>query len=123
MLSLALLGSAQAHRRITPSTVTLAFAPSPYGDAMSGDVGSAKPACKSSRSVSLYRSKPGDDKLYATTTTKASGHYQFEPEGKSSFKGGSYYSKVARKVLKRTAVHRHVCGKARSVTVTAGGSY
>lgn len=86
-------------------------------DYFSGRVVSPKPACKRNRVVRVYLQRPGTDP-YETTVSDADGVWRLYSEDPPN---ATYYAKAARKVLKNTSTHTHLCRRARSRDIVVTG--
>lgn len=115
--------AALGHTRVTESEVTINLTPSPSGTftVWWGHVLSPRAKCVNNRRVRLYRQAEGPDDAIGQDVTgsdpdTANNEYEILQEGNPPPEG-TYYVRVLRKVLFRSARHRHVCAGARSETV------
>ena len=99
---------AAAHTARYDSRVTISFqrGHGQGGDTFSGRVISVKKPCERNRRVDVRMRLEGPDALVGTTFTDRDGHWDLHP---GSTPSGTYYAKAKRKVLLRTASHRHIC--------------
>ena len=78
-----------------------------------GAVESTKAKCVADRKVKLFQVVDNaDDTLIGTASTDAEGAWQLIPTPKPF--DGAYYALAAKKVLKKSAKHRHICKRAAS---------
>lgn len=78
----------------------------PY-DSARGTVGSGQPRCRRNSVVTLWRTSGGGPIRVGSANTGGDNRWTIDPPGK--FPSGSYFLTVKRKVLFRSAGHRHVC--------------
>ena len=113
--------SAEAHRLRIDSQHQMDFAPDVASNVFTGRVSSSAGQCERARLITLYR-KVGDasnpDTAVETSTTNEDGVWS---EGFTNIPPGRYYAVAARKPIDR-AGHKHVCGAAKSNTVTVAAS-
>lgn len=95
-----------AQRAGTTVTVSLKF------PAFHGTLGSSKAACKSQRTVRLFREKGGPDKLLKSATSNRKGKWTTKIGNGRKVPPGSYYVK---------AVARGNCRAGKSQTLTIPG--
>ena len=119
IMSLSLVGAAQAHEVKHDSTVTFQVKKNgPDPDTFEGKVVSKSDRCVSDRVVRIYQVADGEDVLVGETTTDANGDYS-TPTG--AIAAGTYYAIATRKVLRKNDDHTHVCRKATSTERTVAG--
>ena len=110
LLASLLVGTATAHVKRFDSTVRI----TDYADNASflGAVSSERKACKRKRRVTVWKRNPGAmDGPVGTARTNRRGIWAvFAPNADSAV----YYATVKRRVLRKSAKHRHVCKPARS---------
>jgi hypothetical protein len=102
-------GTASAHKK---GFKTEAFIEAhSTGDALvlMGDTFSPKEKCVRKRLVSIFRKRPGDDKLMGKGRTDGTGVFEIAVAERS----GTYYAKVRRKNI-GSGSHKHICKGARS---------
>lgn len=87
----AAIGAAQAPAAKRAGTTVVVSLKLP---AFHGTIGSTK-ACKSNRTVRLYKVKGGPDKLLKTATSNAKGKWTTKVGNGKTIPGGSYYVKAA----------------------------
>ena len=88
---------------------------------LTGDVGSVGGAkCEIDRKVKFFQERSGDDLLKRTDLTDGKGEWKFV--FRNGLKIAMYYVKVAKRVLKSTAAHRHVCERSKTSPFTAGNN-
>ena len=116
--------AALGHTRVTGSEVTINFMPSQSGTLTLwwGHVFSPRAKCVDNRRVRLYRQVEGPDELIGQDVTgsspdTANNEYEILQDGNPP-PSGTYYARALRKVLVRSARHKHVCAGARSETVS-----
>jgi hypothetical protein len=107
-IAFSLSGGAQAHVKRFKTRVTNS-APEPFH--YEGRVFSRLDACVRRRPLVMWRDEPGpDDTKIQAFQAKADGRWEF------GFIGKEYYV-VAKRVVKGSGAHRHICLKDRSPTV------
>lgn len=112
--------TALGHTRVIDSDVTLGLSSVNGGQdaAWHGHVISPRAKCGNNRRVRVYHQVNGPDELIGQDVTgsnpgTANNEYVVYDEVYPP-DPGSYYARVLRKVLYRSARHRHVCAAARS---------
>ena len=84
-----------------------------------GDIGMVQ-KCQPDRTVRFLRERTGDDKLKGTDVSDGAGEFKFVfPNG---LKSAMYYLKVARRVLRASSDHRHICQAAKTSPFAAGNN-
>jgi hypothetical protein len=110
LLASAIVGTASAHVARFESKVKI----TDFADNASflGRVSSERKACRRKRLVTVWKRNPGAmDGPVGTARTNRRGIWAvFAPDAESSV----YYATAKRRVLRRSASHRHVCKAARS---------
>lgn len=121
LMSVAFVSGAAGHTFRADTTVSAKFnkpkANDPTGKAtFDGTVGSTVPRCVSMRTVTLYqRAANGSSAPVGEAVTGSSGAWATMP---STVTPGTYYAQVAKKVLRKSSKHRHICKMAVSSDVT-----
>ena len=105
-IAIAAVPAAGAKRASTSVVISLKF------PAFHGTLGSSKAACKSNRTVRLFKKKGGPDKLLKSAKSNAKGRWTTKLGNGKSVPGGSYYVK---------AVARGACKAGKSKTLTIPG--
>jgi hypothetical protein len=103
----ALIGQTTANA--APASVSIAYS----AKAFHGSVESSRARCERNRTVSVFKVRPGDDRLVGQDNTNRSGGYRVQEQGAN----GRFYAKVARKVVGGYN-NTVVCQAARSSTIT-----
>lgn len=120
LMSVVFVASATAHKVKIDTTVTAKFnkpnPKDPYATGnFDGSVNSNKARCEKNRKVTLrQRAADGSSVAVGTDFTDANGDWVIAP---SSAGPGTYFAKVAKKVLRKNKKHRHICRKAVSKDV------
>ena len=108
-MSVSLGAVATAHTAKYFDVITFSVKENGPGDAdtFEGRVISDRNRCAADRVVRIYREvKHGEDALVDKGRTNGDGEYSFPAD---ELKAGSYYAIAARKVLRSTDNHTHVC--------------
>lgn len=88
-------------------------------DYFSGRVISQRTSCERNRGVRVFRKVPGDDvRIGVIDRSDGDGRWQVLREDPPD---GTYYAKTARKVLRDTRAHSHICKRARSRDIVVEG--
>jgi hypothetical protein len=109
-LTLALASPAFGHGVSFARGVSGGFIPAdgPPFTAVTGKVTSPNGKCKRNSLVTLFKRQPGPDNNYGQRRTSNTGAFTIPSPG-TQFDDGAYYLVVARKVLRRNRLHRHIC--------------
>lgn len=117
VLAIGMAAVAVAHTIRFESTTTLKYKKNGNKpDSFEGTVSSTRPGCVKNRSVKVRRKIDGPDPLAGATTTADDGAWEIKLAGKAD--AGDYYAAAARKVLRKSAKHKHVCKLSRSKHAT-----
>jgi YHYH protein len=110
-------GTSMAHTLASPSTIALSDASTtaPYA-AYTGTVSSSSSSCLAKRTVTISFTNGDGQIAYLTGKTISGG--SFILGGAAPREGTMVTAAVAKRVLKNTADHRHVCKSATSAAVT-----
>jgi hypothetical protein len=106
-------GTAAAHKVTHDSNVNVRYA----NKAFKGKVSSEKGKCRKGRTVTIFRLVDGERVRVARTRTgpKKKGFYKARVPGVET---GEYFAVARRQALRKNRKHRHLCGRARSATMT-----
>ena len=121
LMSVVFVAVAAGHTAKFDTTVTAKFnkpnPKDPYATGnFDGTVASKKARCQKNRKVTLLtRAADGSSTAVGTDLTDANGAWLITS---SSTAPGTYFAKVAKKVLRKSTKHRHICKKAVSKDVT-----
>jgi hypothetical protein len=115
VLGLALTAGAVAHNFSASPVLRIAKVPRGATDpgarvVIFGRILSSRSFCKSNRIVSLYRVRPGPDRLMGRDRTDAEGEYRFV---RRPIRDHVVYTRIARR-FHSSYGHRHVCSSDRS---------
>jgi hypothetical protein len=112
MGALALAGIADGHKTAYKSSISLSIAPGNGTQTASGQVSSARAACRGGRSVALYEDKTptadGGTTQIGTVTTTSTGAWTASVQGGAK-SGRVYFAQITFKRLVKNKKHRHVC--------------
>ena len=110
-----------AHTSRDPSSISITVPPSE--SYLYGVVSSPNADCPPHRKIRVFRTRPGDDKLFRRTHSLGPAHgfgqYTVSVET-GTLRSGIYYSKVKESDLKPGDRHAHICKGDRSDEVGVG---
>lgn len=121
LMSVVFVSGAVGHTFRADTTVSVKYdKPKPNdpnaNGSFGGNVSSEKPRCEKKRTVTLVQRTATGPTNAGTTVTDASGAWKIAPS--ASVPPGSYYAKVAKRVIRKNTKHRHICKRAVSKDVT-----
>lgn len=121
LMSVVFVSGAAGHTFRADTAVSVKYAkPKPKdpiaNGSFGGNVSSAMTRCQKKRKVTLFqRTTTGSTKV-GTGVTDLNGAWQISPS--ASVAPGDYYAEVAKRVIRKTKKHRHICKGAVSADVT-----
>lgn len=122
LMSAVFVSGAVAHTFRADTTITAKYnKPKPKDPhatgTFDGTVTSAKARCVKARNVTLrMRTAAGSNPVVGSAVTDLNGAWVVTPS--STVAPGTYFAKVAKKVLRKSMKHRHICKAAVSKDVT-----
>lgn len=119
LMSVAFVSGAAGHKFKAETNVSVKFDKpkpnDPYATGgFEGKVSSDKPRCEKRRTVTLLQRTATGSTDLGTVLTDANGAWQISP---SAVAPGTYYAKVAKRVIRKNTKHRHICKRAVSKDV------
>lgn len=113
----ALAPTAGAHTVKYDTTATIKFKKGGKdAGTFSGGVDSVKPRCEANRTVNVLVRGTESDATIGTDGTDALGDWTLT--SMTDVTPGTYYAVVAKKVLRKTSKHRHVCKRVQTADLT-----
>ena len=113
LVSFSMVALASAHTLKHESTVNFHLKKNgQQADSLAGKVNSSVTRCEVDRVIRIYERVEGPDLLVDTVITDAEGKFEYVFPG--DIPEGTYYAVAARKVLKDSDEHLHLCGRAKS---------
>ena len=121
LASVAFVSGAAGHKFKADTTVSAKYNKpkknDPYAKGgFEGKVSSEKPRCEKRRTVTLVQRTTTGSANVGDALTDATGAWQITPS--ATVAPGTYYVKVAKRVIRKNTKHRHICKRAVSKDVT-----
>lgn len=121
LMSVAFVSGAAGHKFKADTGVSVKFNKpkpnDPYATgSFEGKVDSERPRCEKGRTVTLVQRTTTGSADVGTALTDGNGAWQIAPS--TIVAPGTYYAKVAKRVIRKNTKHRHICKRAVSKDVT-----